>query len=118
MLKITETPVNGRATTWTALDAADLVSRVREAHERAFTGLTLYEKTTKAELWDSFDADNDEDAAEWLRQMPEGDLYRCDYLRDGYGCYSIMPISEYDACIAYLRHDLRALEVSEVNDDE
>lgn len=89
---------------WTARDESELIRRVMEAD---LPGI-VYERTTVRELVDTY-GDDDEQVAELARiHDPETVLYAADYLI-GEGEYTTEAVSEYDAAVAALGHDLHTV---------
>src|SRR5690606_3183438 len=104
MIYVIEIPHQMPPVAWTARSESELIRRVREAD---LPGI-VYERITVRELVDTYGED-DEQVAELARiHDPETVLYAADYLI-GEGEYTTEAVSEYDAAVAALGHDLHTV---------
>ncbi len=130
MLRITERPHQGPPHTWTARDREEFCRLVTAQYERDRADRTLYEARTAREIAqeilgrdpatvDGADRDWDDVPAEVCEIGVERGwdtmLYMAAYLPGG-DTYSVEPISEYEACVAYLERDLYRLDIEEVEE--
>src|SRR5690606_2733881 len=103
MIYVIEIPHQMPPVAWTARSESELIRRVREADLQGI----VYERITLRELVDTYGED-DEQVAELARlHDPETVLYRADYLI-GEGEYTTEVVSEYDAAVAAIGHDLHS----------
>jgi hypothetical protein len=124
---VVEIPHQRKPSAWSALDQADFVKGVRSAHAASRSGDTLFEKVTARELAGQFGYE-----AEDVVRMREDDpflldlaekhgwdrpLYRADYINGVAAAYQAEPISEYDACVAYIRQDLSSCLVYDTDEE-
>lgn len=85
---------------WMAENEAELIAKV--SADRAGV---VYERTTVRELIDLYGEDDEEIAEIARRYSPDTTLYHADYLL-GEGEYTTDEVSEYDAAVAAIEHDL------------
>ena len=103
---VVEIPHQMPPVAWTARSESELIRRVKEAD---LPGI-VYERTTVRELVDTY-GDDDEQVAELARlHGPETVLYVADYLI-GEGEYTTEAVSEYDAAVAAIGHDLHSVMI-------
>jgi len=98
---VVEIPHQMPPVAWTAKDESDLIAKVN-ADDRAGV---VYERTTVRDLIDQYGEDDEQVADLARRHDPETVLYRADYLI-GEGEYTTEVVSEYDAAVAAIGHDL------------
>lgn len=98
---VVEIPHQMPPVAWTARDESELIRRVMAAD---LSGV-VYERTTVRELVDAYGEDDEQVAELARRHDPETVLYRADYLI-GEGEYTTEVVSEYDAAVAAIGHDL------------
>lgn len=98
---VVEIPHQMPPVAWTAKDESELIAKVN-ADDRAGV---VYERTTVRELIDQYGEDAEEISEITRRYSPDTTLYRADYLL-GEGEYTTEEVSEYDAAVAAIEHDL------------
>src|SRR5690606_12460568 len=103
---VVEIPHQMPPVAWTARDESELIRRVMEAD---LPGI-VYERTTVRELVDTYGEDAEEIAEIVRRYSPDTTLYCADYLLTE-GEYTTEEISEYDAAVAALGHDLHSVMI-------
>lgn len=97
---VVEIPHQMPPVAWAAKDESELIARVN-----ADNAGVVYERTTVRELIDQYGEDAEEIAEITRRYSPDTTLYRADYLLTE-GEYTTEEISEYDAAVAAIEHDL------------
>lgn len=116
MIYVVEFPHQARPSAWFAFEEQDFARKVQARH--AGGRVIFAAATPRQQLEATGHAPDSPDArAEYagLFELAEGHgwdtvLYRADYLL-GDGVYQAEPISEFDACVAAIAHDLRACRV-------
>lgn len=117
MIYVVEIPEQARPRAWFAFDQQDFVRKVRAS--KASGDWTIYALATAHGLLGSAgltaDAPGASDAQPEIfalaeRHGWEAELYRADYLL-GPGEYQTEPVTEFEACVAAVAHDLRACRI-------
>lgn len=94
-------------------DKADIIKRANAQHDASRSGRTIFEETTPRELLEQFGftpkecpTDECKDILELAKKYGwDTKIYRADYM-NGEGEYTAEVISEYDAVLSYVDHDL------------
>ena len=97
---VVEIPHQMPPVAWAAKDEAELIAKVN-----ADNAGVVYERMTVRDLIDQYGEDDEQVADLARRYDPETVLYRADYLI-GEGEYTTEVVSEYDAAVAAIGHDL------------
>ncbi|MDD5034567.1 MAG: hypothetical protein PHE55_07385 [Methylococcaceae bacterium] len=115
MIYVVEFPHQGPAHAWFAFEQQDFSRKTHAAKTR--NGWTVYEAESARQLLEKTGTDSGEARSEpaWLFDLAERQgwdtvLYRADYLL-GQGIYQTEPVSEFEACVAAITHDLSACRV-------
>ena len=117
MIYVVEIPHEARARAWFAFDQQDFARKVRAAREPG--DWTLFTASTPRQLLEATGIAEETPVArgEYPEIFELADLHgwdtvlcRADYLL-GHGVYQLDPVSEFEACVGAVAHDLRACRV-------
>lgn len=117
MIYIVEIPDPGKANAWFAFDPQDFSRKVHAAKGQG-DGTIFAAASPRQQLetaGETPEAPGARATHGWIFDLAEQhgwdtELYRADYLL-GEGIYDAEPVSEFEACIAALAHDLQACRV-------